>query len=94
MRITSGVGRVDETGQSPAITANRVSNTDHEPLPGRIWLEQAVKRLKSAPNCPKSKAAAGRLLSAEMANAYLRRQVACMWTAGHITNLLRDLGLW
>src|SRR5262245_20156850 len=58
------------------------------------WIEEAVARLKTAPDCPTKKTDAARRLEKEMDEAFRRRQVDAAWSWGHIKNILTDLELW
>jgi hypothetical protein len=65
------------------------------PLPSaQDWLEEALDRLKAAPDCPREITEAARRLEREMAEAFRRRQVDAAWSRGHIKNTLTMLGLW
>ena len=56
------------------------------------WIEEAVARLKTAPDCPTKVTDAARRL--EKAEAFRRRQVDAAWGEGHIKNTLTALELW
>jgi hypothetical protein len=64
------------------------------PLVARDWLREHATRLASAPDSPERVTDAARLLEQEMAEAFLRRQVAEAWVWGTIKNFLIDEGFW
>jgi hypothetical protein len=64
------------------------------PLSAQAWLEDALDRLKAAPDCPQKVTDAARRLAPEMAEAFLRRQCDRKWTAKFIENNLITWGWW
>jgi hypothetical protein len=64
------------------------------PPSAQDWLESAVDRLKSTPDCPQRVTDAARRLEKEMAEAFLRRQCDEAMVSGAIKNSLVTKGLW
>ena len=58
------------------------------------WLDDAVARMKAAPDCPEKITYAARRLEKEMAEAFSRRQCDQLWVWGVIKTNLLTWGLW
>jgi hypothetical protein len=94
-KVVSGALRV-QAESSVTFTAQRLMTINIDcKLPSALeWLENALDRMKAAPDCPKTITVAADRLEHEMDEAFRRRQVDEHWGWGHIKNTLTSLGLW
>jgi hypothetical protein len=81
-------------GRADAGRSVQVLIDDPPPPSAQDWLESAVDRLKSTPDCPQRVTDAARRLEKEMAEAFLRRQCDEAMVSGAIKNSLITKGLW